>query len=92
MKGQIKQLNKYLQLIEGDDLIIKCEFQSKFQVKSTTWLFNGKDLEINSKDDKYASSLDKNSSSHKAILLTQRFHSNYLVLSEILNYIFHLKI
>jgi hypothetical protein len=50
-------------VIEGGDLIIKCEFQSKFQVKSTTWLFNGKDLEINSKDDKYTSSLDKNSSS-----------------------------
>ena len=50
-------------VIEGDDLIIKCEFQSKFQVKSTTWLFNGTDLEINSKDDKYRSSLDKNSSS-----------------------------
>ena len=50
-------------VIEGDDLIIKCEFQSKFQVKSTTWLFNGKYLDINSKDDKYTSSLDKNSSS-----------------------------
>jgi hypothetical protein len=50
-------------VIEGDDLIIKCEFQSKFQVKSTTWLFNGTDLEINSKDDKYTSSLDENSSS-----------------------------
>ena len=48
-------------VIEGDDLTIKCEFQSKFQVKSTTWLFNGKD--INLKDDKYTSSLDKNSSS-----------------------------
>jgi hypothetical protein len=45
-------------VIEGDDLIIKCEFQSKFQVKSTTWLFNGKDLEINSKDDKYTSRLE----------------------------------
>jgi hypothetical protein len=50
-------------VIEGNDLIIKCEFQSKFQVKSTTWLFNGKDLDINSKDDKYTSSLDKYSSS-----------------------------
>ena len=50
-------------VIEGDDLIIKCEFQSKFQVKSTTWLCNGKYLDINSKDDKYTSSLDKNSSS-----------------------------
>jgi hypothetical protein len=50
-------------VIEGDDLIIKCKFQSKFKVKSTTWLFNGKDLDINSKDDKYKSSLDKNSSS-----------------------------
>ena len=50
-------------VIEGDDLIIKCEFQSKYPVKSTTWLFNGTDLEINSKDDKYISSLDKNLSS-----------------------------
>jgi hypothetical protein len=50
-------------VIEGDDLIIKCEFQSKFQVESTTWLFNGKDLDINSKNAKYTSSLDKNSSS-----------------------------
>ena len=50
-------------VIEGDDLTIKCDFQSRFQVKSTTWLFNGKDLDINSKDDKYTHSLDKNSSS-----------------------------
>ena len=50
-------------VIEWDDLIIKCEFQSKFQVKSTTWLFNGKDLDINSKNDKYTGSLDKYSSS-----------------------------
>jgi hypothetical protein len=50
-------------VIEGDHLTIRCEFQSKFKVKSTTWLLNGKDLDINSKDDKYTSSLDKNSSS-----------------------------
>ena len=50
-------------VIKGDDLTIRCEFQSKFKIKSTTWLFNGKYLDINSKDDKYTSSLDKNSSS-----------------------------
>ena len=50
-------------VIEGDDLIIKCEFKSKFQVKYITWLFNGTDLDINSKNAKYTSSLDKNSSS-----------------------------
>jgi len=50
-------------VIEGDNLTIRCEFQSKFQVKSITWLFNRKDLDINSKNAKYTSSLDKNSSS-----------------------------
>ena len=50
-------------VIKGDHLTIRCEFQSKFKVKSTTWLFKGKDLDINSTDDKYTSSLEKNSSS-----------------------------
>jgi hypothetical protein len=64
-------------VIEGDDLIIKCEFQSKFQVKSTTWLFNRTDLEINSKDDKYTSSLDKNSSSLTIHNLTSKDSGTY---------------
>ena len=50
-------------VIEGDHLTIKCEFQSKFQVNSIKWLFNGKDLNINSLNAKYTSSLDNNSPS-----------------------------